>query len=49
MRTEDIEYGYCTEFMVRFEEDEQRHFSEEDFRNDLSVYGDSLLVIRMMN
>jgi uncharacterized protein len=44
MSTEDIEFGYCTEFMVKFEDDKQA-FSEEDFRNDLSEFGDSLLVI----
>ncbi|MCA1059207.1 DAK2 domain-containing protein [Rossellomorea aquimaris] len=44
MSTEDIEFGYCTEFMVRFEEGKQS-FVEEDFRQDLSKFGDSLLVI----
>jgi uncharacterized protein len=44
MSTEDIEFGYCTEFMVKFEED-KKAFNEEDFRNDLSAFGDSLLVI----
>lgn len=44
MNTEDIVYGYCTEFMVRFEEG-KKAFDEEAFRNDLSDYGDSLLVI----
>ncbi|UXH45454.1 DAK2 domain-containing protein [Rossellomorea vietnamensis] len=44
MSTEDIEFGYCTEFMVRFENDKQS-FVEEDFRQDLSKFGDSLLVI----
>jgi uncharacterized protein len=43
MNTEDIEFGYCTEFMVRLEGKES--FSEENFRQDLSNYGDSLLVI----
>jgi uncharacterized protein len=43
MNTEDIEFGYCTEFMVRLEG--QETFSEENFRQDLSKYGDSLLVI----
>ena len=43
MNTEDIEFGYCTEFMVRLEGKEA--FSEENFRLDLSKYGDSLLVI----
>lgn len=44
INTEDIEFGYCTEFMVRFEEGKKR-FDEENFRNDLSEFGDSLLVI----
>ncbi|WLR43569.1 DAK2 domain-containing protein [Bacillus carboniphilus] len=44
MSSEDIEFGYCTEFMVRFE-DEKKPFNEENFREDLSSYGDSLLVI----
>lgn len=44
MNTEDIEYGYCTEFMVRLEANKQT-FNEESFRNELSEYGDSLLVI----
>lgn len=47
MSTEDITFGYCTEFMVKFEDDKlsKNPFSEESFRNDLSHYGDSLLVI----
>ncbi|MEK4030235.1 DAK2 domain-containing protein [Pseudobacillus sp. FSL P4-0506] len=47
MDTSAIEFGYCTEFMVRFEEDKLKNhpFSEEKFRADLSEYGDSLLVI----
>ena len=47
MKTEDIEFGYCTEFMVRFEPEKiaENPFDEEQFRNDLSQYGDSLLVI----
>ncbi|MFC0271254.1 DAK2 domain-containing protein [Metabacillus herbersteinensis] len=44
MNTEDIEFGYCTEFMVRFE-DKNASFDEENFRQDLSEFGDSLLVI----
>lgn len=44
MDTADIEFGFCTEFMVRFEEG-KKAFIENDFRNDLSEYGDSLLVI----
>ncbi|UAL54219.1 DAK2 domain-containing protein [Bacillus sp. CMF21] len=44
INTEDIEFGYCTEFMVRFEDDKDA-FTEETFRQDLSEHGDSLLVI----
>ncbi|WP_339261725.1 DAK2 domain-containing protein [Lysinibacillus sp. FSL K6-3209] len=44
MNTADIEFGYCTEIMVRFEDDKEP-FSEEQFRNELSPLGDSLLVI----
>ena len=44
MNTEDIEFGYCTEFMVKFEEDKQS-FEENTFREDLSEFGDSLLVV----
>ena len=47
MNTEDIVFGYCTEFMVKFEAEKisKNPFAEEQFRNDLSRYGDSLLVI----
>ncbi|WP_373370354.1 DAK2 domain-containing protein [Alkalicoccobacillus plakortidis] len=47
MSTEDIEFGYCTEVMVRFDEKqlEKNAFVEEDFRNELSEIGDSLLVV----
>lgn len=43
MSPEDIVYGYCTEFTVRLSKDIK--FDEEKFRNDLSAFGDSLLVI----
>ncbi|WP_100399384.1 DAK2 domain-containing protein [Bacillus sp. FJAT-44742] len=47
MNTEDIEFGYCTEVMVRFEEEklEQHPFDETAFREELSRHGDSLLVV----
>lgn len=47
LSTEDIQFGYCTEFMVKFEEDKVKvhPFSEEDFRQKLSNHGDSLLVV----
>ncbi len=44
MNTADIEFGYCTEIMVRLEEGKES-FSEEQFRNELNPLGDSLLVI----
>jgi DAK2 domain fusion protein YloV len=44
IQTEEIEFGYCTEFMVKLDRTKQP-FSEETFRHDLSQYGDSLLVI----
>lgn len=47
MDTSEIKYGYCTEFMVKFEDEKtkQHPFSEESFRNELSNHGDSLLVV----
>ena len=42
--TEDIVYGYCTEIMVRLDKD-KKPFDEEQFRQDMSEFGDSLLVI----
>lgn len=47
MDTSEIEFGYCTEFMVQFETEKtkQHPFDEEAFRKELSKYGDSLLVV----
>lgn len=47
MDTSDIEYGYCTEFMVKFEGEKLKEhaFDEDTFRNELSKHGDSLLVV----
>ncbi|MGP4040339.1 DAK2 domain-containing protein [Gracilibacillus sp. D59] len=47
MSTDEIEYSYCTEFMVRFEKDKlQEHpYDEASFREELSQHGDSLLVV----
>lgn len=47
MSTEDIEFGYCTEVMVKFENDKMKNnpFDEDSFRNLLSNHGDSLLVV----
>lgn len=41
-----IEFGYCTEFFVELDTTQQTEapFDEDKFRNQLSEYGDSLLV-----
>jgi DAK2 domain fusion protein yloV len=44
MSPEDIVYGFCTEFTVRLDKD-KKEFSEDKFREDMSKFGDSLLVI----
>lgn len=44
MSVDDIEFGFCTEFMVRFGKD-KKPFEETSFRNDMDKFGDSLLVI----
>ncbi|MGG1685331.1 DAK2 domain-containing protein [Pseudalkalibacillus sp. NRS-1564] len=47
MKTEDIEFGYCTEFMVQFDNEKlaKSPYDEEAFRNELDKHGDSLLVV----
>ncbi|MFD1038028.1 DAK2 domain-containing protein [Virgibacillus byunsanensis] len=47
METSEIEFGYCTEFMVKFEEEKtnENPFSNDAFRDELSEHGDSLLVV----
>ncbi|MBF0710275.1 DAK2 domain-containing protein [Gemella sp. GL1.1] len=44
MSPEDIVHGFCTEFTVRLDKS-KKEFNEEKFREDLSKFGDSLLVI----
>ena len=44
MSPEDIVYGFCTEFTVRLDKD-KKEFNEGKFREDMSKFGDSLLVI----
>lgn len=44
MNPEDIVYGFCTEFTVRLNK-EKKEFNEDKFREDMSKFGDSLLVI----
>lgn len=47
VNTEDIEFGYCTEIMVRIGEGEtvDSEFDYDEFRNYLNELGDSLLVV----
>lgn len=48
MKTEDIHFGYCTEFMVwltHSTESDKKPFIESMFRNQLDKMGDSLLVV----
>src|SRR5699024_2312215 len=47
MDTSEIEFGYCTEFMVKFDPEKLKEhpFKEDVFRKDLSEHGDSLLVV----
>ena len=44
MSPEDIVHGFCTEFTVRLDKD-KKEFNEDKFREDMSKFGDSLLVI----
>lgn len=43
LKTEDIHYGYCTEFLVRLKGEEV--FQQSSFRENMSRFGDSLLVV----
>jgi DAK2 domain fusion protein YloV len=47
MKTEDIEFGYCTEFMIKLSADsvKEHPFNETSFRDEISSFGDSLLVV----
>src|SRR5699024_4407311 len=47
MSADEIVYGYCTEFMVKFDEDKLKDnsFDEDEFREELLKHGDSLVVV----
>jgi DAK2 domain fusion protein YloV len=51
LATEDIEFGYCTEFLLRVQPGkiEGLDFEENSFREMMSGYGDSLLIIADYN
>ena len=44
-RTEEIAYGYCTEVLIALDPAKASAFREDAFRQALSPYGDSLLVV----
>ncbi len=47
LSTEEIEFGYCTEFIIGLEDEIVKNdsFKEPDFREKISKFGDSLLVV----
>ena len=46
---EDIEFGYCTEFFIKNLNDFVEERDIENFRNELSKLGDSLIVVGDLN
>ncbi|GAA0349677.1 DAK2 domain fusion protein YloV [Bacillus horti] len=45
LSVEDIEFGYCTEFMIKLDAKRKSYFNEAHFRGQMNQFGDSLLVI----
>lgn len=45
LSVDDILYGYCTEFMIRLAPSKADQFNEDQFRQNIDQFGDSLLVI----
>lgn len=45
LNVEDIEFGYCTEYMIRLDEKGKKRFTEDRLRKELSRIGDSVLVV----
>lgn len=43
LKTEDIQFGYCTEFIIR--RNTETPFQQGQFREEMSKFGDSLLVV----
>jgi DAK2 domain fusion protein YloV len=43
---ENDEFGYCTEFIIRLEAEQQANFSEDAFRETLGRLGDSIVVVQ---
>lgn len=47
MTADEIEYGYCTEFMIKFDAEKLKEtpFDEDEFREEMLKRGDSLVVV----
>mgnify|MGYP001422102728 CR=1 FL=1 len=43
--TEEIEFGYCTEFILMLHDEGRARFDERSFREALSRHGDSMVVV----
>lgn len=43
---QEEEYGFCTEFILRLNENGMRHFSEEQFREELATIGNSIVCVQ---
>lgn len=48
LSAEDIEFGYCTEFILQLDDDKMKHnpFTRDRLLNQLSRIGDSIVVVR---
>lgn len=42
----DEEFGFCTEFILRLNENGIRHFSEEQFKEELATIGNSIVCVQ---
>ncbi len=45
LSAEDIEFGYCTEFIIKMHPQGQASFDEDAFREELTPFGDSMVVV----
>lgn len=43
---QEEEFGFCTEFILRLNENGMRHFSEEQFREELATIGNSIVCVQ---
>ncbi len=45
LHSDDIEFGYCTEFMLNLDNTNRQAYHEDTFREQLLAFGDSLVVV----